>query len=470
MKKKGFTLVELLAVIIILVIIVGLVVIKSNQYYSSRTNMDYDNLIKIIIENTRTMLETSHTISDKVDKSINRENNASKSCMLNYQVLVDNNYMDSNIKNPKTNNLMSGYIKIGLSENYEYLIEFVEEISDETSDIPECVLTNTTYAISFNSNGGTGGQSASVIATPGDIMPTITTTPPAKSGYIFKGWFDQQTGGKQYYSAKGLSVSTWDKNSDTTLYARWSNIICRRATSSEIHSLGTYIYGQVGTTGQLNPGDAFVCDVNADDNYDPVTEMFYYVSDYYVMAVGSASSFNSNYATLIYSNNTYNGLIDNITAAAYYSSSQTNLQGPVNARSHLPTTNQWPGVSLYYTTRYLQYSDGGYYKDFSYDGYAARMLTYNELLQGCPSFTSSGSLSSCKFLLENGYGNGTSNYTWGYWLETAELGTGTNVNKKAISVLIGNGANGARVVSNLVDASNYSVRPTIDVKKTNISY
>ena len=83
--------------------------------------------------------------------------------------------------------------------------------------------TANTYTVSFSPNGGTGGQSTNVTATYGSTMPTISTTAPTKEGYTFGGWYDTSaaTGGTQYYTAAGASARTWNKASDTTLYARW---------------------------------------------------------------------------------------------------------------------------------------------------------------------------------------------------------------------------------------------------------
>ncbi len=82
------------------------------------------------------------------------------------------------------------------------------------------VVTNT---VSFNANGGSGGQSANVTATYGSAMPTISTTAPTRTGYTFKGWYDNATytSGVQYYTAAGASARNWDKTTNTTLYAGW---------------------------------------------------------------------------------------------------------------------------------------------------------------------------------------------------------------------------------------------------------
>ena len=81
-----------------------------------------------------------------------------------------------------------------------------------------------TYTVSFNANGGTGGQSSSVTATYDAKMPTIDTTKPTKMACKFMGWYDNATytSGKQYYTAAGASARVWDKTANTTLYAGWN--------------------------------------------------------------------------------------------------------------------------------------------------------------------------------------------------------------------------------------------------------
>ncbi len=83
--------------------------------------------------------------------------------------------------------------------------------------------TANTYTISFDVNGGSGGQSENVTATYDSNMPTISTTKPTKTGYTFNGWWDTSatTGGTQYYTAAGASARTWNKTANTKLYARW---------------------------------------------------------------------------------------------------------------------------------------------------------------------------------------------------------------------------------------------------------
>lgn len=80
-----------------------------------------------------------------------------------------------------------------------------------------------TSTVSFNANGGTGGQSANATAKYDSAMPSISTTAPTRTGYTFMGWYDNATytSGTQYYTAAGASARTWNKVANTTLYAGW---------------------------------------------------------------------------------------------------------------------------------------------------------------------------------------------------------------------------------------------------------
>ena len=73
--------------------------------------------------------------------------------------------------------------------------------------------------------------------------------------------------------------------------------------------------GNLGTSGELNYGDAFDCDVNGDSIYDSIGERFYYV--------GRASNFGyynySNVAVLIAANNFNGNTIDNSTHVKFRS-------------------------------------------------------------------------------------------------------------------------------------------------------
>lgn len=80
-----------------------------------------------------------------------------------------------------------------------------------------------TTTVSFNQNGGEGGQTTSKTATYGQAMPTPITLP-TRTHYTFGGYYDGAGGtGTQYYTNTGVSARNWDKTSATaTLYAKWT--------------------------------------------------------------------------------------------------------------------------------------------------------------------------------------------------------------------------------------------------------
>ena len=76
------------------------------------------------------------------------------------------------------------------------------------------------YTVTFDANEGTGGPAPQTVEF-GKKMATLTTLP-TRATYSFVGYFDATTGGTQYYASNGTAVRAWDKLSDTTLYAHWS--------------------------------------------------------------------------------------------------------------------------------------------------------------------------------------------------------------------------------------------------------
>ena len=237
---------------------------------------------------------------------------------------------------------------------------------------------------------------------------------------------------------------------------------CSGAGYVEDNKGTTITYGNLGTEGTLTSGDAFDCDVNGDGTYDAATERFYYVSDLYNT---TSKSFDSNYAVLIYYNNTVNG--ESNTSGAAYDSNETNYNGPVTAITNLPTTAQWSNVSLSNTTRAIitetgatSTSGGTLPTTFSYDGYATRLLTYQEVAQACA--TSTGELDTCNYLIESTKYSNDSMPAYGSWLETPR-------ESNSSSVWIAR-ASDRSVNSSTANFSYYGVRPVIEVLKTDIDY
>ena len=322
--------------------------------------------------------------------------------------------------------------------------------------------------------------------------------------YLFN--FDDQTTG----NAKALEIRNKDKVSGSVKYCNntfsddtlkfdgnsiskgdTNKIICKRATTlhteectqkeaeyfcsgagyTESGIKGTTIitYGNLGTSGTLISGDAFDCDVNGDGTYDPETERFYYVSDYYNT---STKSFESDTAVLIYYNNVSAGSPSNNTTYAYDSSGE-NWHGPQTAIEQLPTISQWSNVSLKNTTRTIlnekggNATMGGATSNFSYSEYAARLFTIQEVRKtiGNNNIPTNqvGELDNFTYLLENTKFASSNNASYSWWLENPAFGSSevawvVDVNYRRVN---------HRPVSNASDAG---VRPAIEVSKTNIEY
>ena len=324
--------------------------------------------------------------------------------------------------------------------------------------------------------------------------------------YIFN--FDDQTKG----NAKILEIRNKDKVSGSIKYCNNTfsddtlkfdgnsiskdepkdKIICKRATTlhteectqtdGSLYCSGagyttdgtkgtsTITYGNLGTTGILSSGDAFDCDVNGDGTYDSETERFYYVSDYYNT---STKSFEDDTSVLIYYNNVSAGSPSTNSTYAYDSSNE-NFHGPRSLIAQLPTTSQWSNITLKSITRTIFSETGGntttggtLTSNFSYSGYAARLLTVEEIKQATgkdsiPTWQT-GELNNVIYLMENTRFSSKNNASWAWWLENSSSST-----SNMASNVSGNTCN---INGNYVqDTSGNGVRPAIEVLKTNIEY
>lgn len=250
--------------------------------------------------------------------------------------------------------------------------------------------------------------------------------------------------------------------------------LCKRATT--LHSVAnttSETFGNLGTAGILTSGDAYDCDVNGDGIYDSQTERFYYLTDL---------EENNQYASLIYYKNT-----DTI---------QYGDDGPDAAISYLPTISKWSNVSLYNNVRNIKDETGVVViENFSYEGYAARLLTTKEVEKVCNITIGNqieGELDSCTYLLENaGYDTGSA-----YWLESYNskypdfgwlaYGGDRNISRsdanhsggfndydgRNYSVTRLNNTNFNNITARKVyiGTTSYGIRPVIEVLKTRIQH
>ena len=279
----------------------------------------------------------------------------------------------------------------------------------------------------------------------------------------------------------------WDTNNNQHIFS-WSddcsqNFICQRASSlhkekcestgvcaSRGFEVGEYItFGNTKAWPKvLQSGDPFDCDVNNDGIYNSENERFYYVS-------GKDGDPNSEYAVLIYYNNTKNGIADN-TSDGLIRYGSVNLDGPINAIANLPTVNQWTNITLSNVIRAITNELGGdkgnnidLPKQFNYVNtsnvaYAARLLTVQEIKVACGITINSettGELDPCLYLMENTMYSSSSIGNNGYWLENP-------YSTSTFSVNIVNASD--RSVKDSVAQNFWGVRPVIEILKKDMQY
>ena len=348
----------------------------------------------------------------------------------------------------------------------------------ESDNCQNNLLDKTKIKVSIN--GGTPVILSDKEASSYEIANGILT-PNNSRTYKIRIWISDQAGnevlGKHYH---GKIVVEGENTKGTTM--------CKRATvlhketcaysndntsgqtcRADGYSLNSEIeYGSLGTKGTLTSGDAFDCDVNGDGVYDSDTERFYYVSD-----VTNGITSDSNTAVLIYYNNVSGGVPNNTKISAYDSTNE-NWHGPQTAVAQLPTTSQWK-TTLTNSKRQITnngnatVTSGGDLPEFSYEGYAARLLTIQEVRLGCgsniPTWQQRELSTTCKYLLENTrYTDSTKSN--GEWLENPAGG------KYNLAFCIeGNHGRTNNSDVNLQNTSyGFGVRPAIEVLKSNISY
>ena len=183
--------------------------IASGEEVENLTSIDGDNV-------TLYAQYTANTITIKLDDDLGDTSYTETSCTYGDKFTLPGTYRTG----------YTGY----WTGSKNYFIPYQEyDCTYENLGVYEGEVTLTsawtanTYTITFNANGGSGGQTTSKTATYDAVPPPITTTKPTKSGYAFMGYYDTSatTGGTQYYNANMDAVGVWNKTSDAVLYARW---------------------------------------------------------------------------------------------------------------------------------------------------------------------------------------------------------------------------------------------------------
>ncbi len=135
--KKGFTLIEVLAVLAILGIILSMVLVNVNKVADRRKIKDYNNMVDLIEQNTKLLVSENNDIYESVTNKLTSVNS---SCKITYKTLIDNKLIDEDEKNPITGKAINrnSYVKISVNSNYDFDYTFVNIDNDPDENIQLC--------------------------------------------------------------------------------------------------------------------------------------------------------------------------------------------------------------------------------------------------------------------------------------------------------------------------------------------
>lgn len=230
----------------------------------------------------------------------------------------------------------------------------------------------------------------------------------------------------------------------------------------------TITFGNLGTPGKLNTGDAFICDVNKDREWDEDNERFYYVTDYYDTI---NNKFDETVATMIYDANMTNGVRD-ITTFNAYSATDSALEGPTEGVKHLPKTTSWSKTKLKNSKRQIRTIEGKTQVDghnlpvFDYGNSAARLLTWQEINRACNLTNENLSEWSiwpqkCEYMFSNLAYSNRNNRAFSFFTETTASST-------EVWMVYSFSRRMFEIEAN--DGNTRGIRPVIDVPKERIIY
>ncbi len=457
-KKNGFTLIELLAVIIILGILMIIAIPSVTKYISDSRKSAYVDTAKEIIGGARNIVNEGKLGMYATDTT--------------YYIPTSCIKTENASKSPY-GDFTKAYVGVIYDgRGYKYYWISVDDAGQGVSKITPLDQLDTDDIESDLKDS--------------DIESVVETTGIGNRSEIHilncntKTW-DRQihlTDTSNNVSEEGGGSGSGSGESGNTITLP----ICKRATqlhtavcnrsdsdgcSSVIGSGNTVYYGNLGTQGAtLSSGDALDCDVNNDGIYDSTAERFYYVT--------SSGSGDNEKAILIYYGNINNDGT-NITIASNgkpYDSNNNNWHGPVTGIEVLPSNTQWnnnqiikPEVRSIKNENGGSTTTGGTIDSFDYTGKAARLLTYQEIVQACGTgiTTNYGYLNNCLFLMENiGLFINNSGGTFGHWLETPVSSTSYT------AWLVNCSTNLTKYNTNSMYAV-IGIRPVIEVLKSNIA-
>ena len=102
-KNSGFTLVELIAVIVILSLLIAIIVPNVLKNYGDSTKKLYNIMVENICRASNLYMEEYESGLIIENTNICEKNSTATICEINIQKLIDKKYLDEGLKNPITN-------------------------------------------------------------------------------------------------------------------------------------------------------------------------------------------------------------------------------------------------------------------------------------------------------------------------------------------------------------------------------
>ena len=430
-NRKGFTLVELLAVIAILAILVIIALPNIMDMFNEAKKNSFLTECKQIYDSGQ-----NKWMSDSMFDTNEQTYIRCKTCTGKSLDLSGRTEIDYIIKINKAGKVIKLYVTDG---TYQFIYDgnglLIEDINNaqEIAKLSEDDIINIAdYINKLNS----------IVCKRAKILHTETCN----------------NGGQQSYGV-------WTKACKSAGY-----------TLDGIKNTTTITYGSLGTPGTLNPGDAFDCDVNNDGIFNSSNERFYYLS----LKDGILSGTD---AVLIYYNNVSGGVANNKDTFKYSNSTGT---GPDVAYNELPSINIWTHPSLHSnferqiknrfaeTTYSIDHGPTYNLPVFTYTNKAARFATTGEIVRACGNgiafktgnANADGYFRNCEYVMENtNYSDASLNK--GYWTETWAAAFSSQSNPySGVHVALGE----FRGFGGNSSTNTMGVRPVIEVSLDAIEY
>ena len=189
--KKGYTLVELLAVITIIGLLTVLVVPNVNKLVKERKEKLYQNQESELVNIARQYMSNTPELYDAIDKYGHTYVSVSELC--------NKNYINCPVIDPRNKSDMNGFIRISVV-NGDYVYKYYSDVGN--------------IELIVELNGGVTTQEFSERYTDGEVLTLIE---PTREGYKFLGW--QVISGDSVLNNNELTIGV----ETTTIYALWQN-------------------------------------------------------------------------------------------------------------------------------------------------------------------------------------------------------------------------------------------------------